>query len=70
MASSIVKVTRCIFPQGKAVLSGYDASGAFVFGLGVKAKSVARWAMQGVSKADKARVIREHEKFLQEQETP
>lgn len=59
----IVKAARCIFPEGKAVLMGYNAEGKEVFGLGIKAQSAHKWASQGVSKADLERVKREYDKW-------
>ena len=53
--SDIVKASRCII-DGKAVLMGYDAEDKELFGIGIKAKSVVRWAREGVSKADLKRL--------------
>ena len=53
--SNIVTASRCII-NGKAVLMGYDAQGKELFGIGIKAKSVVRWARQGVSIADLKRL--------------
>ena len=35
---------------------GYDAQGKELFGVGVRAKSIVRWAMEGVSKTDLKRL--------------
>ena len=63
----IAKVSRCIFPGGKAVLMGYDRDGKEVFGLGVKTKSVVKWAMRGVQKGDTVRLMNAYVEWLQEQ---
>lgn len=65
--SKIAQASRCIFPGGKAVLAGHDRDGKFVFGIGIKTKSVVRWAMQGVQKGDLARLMNAYVEWLQEQ---
>ena len=63
----IAKVSRCIFPGGKAVLMGYDRDGKEVFGIGVKTKSVVKWVLQGVQKGDTVRLMTAFVAWLQEQ---
>jgi hypothetical protein len=63
----IAKVSRCIFPGGKAVLMGYDRDGKEVFGIGVKPKSVVKWVMQGVQKGDVVRLMDAYVEWLQQQ---
>ncbi len=57
--SNIVTASRCII-NGKAVLMGYDAQGKELFGIGINAKSVVRWAREGVMKADLKRLKKEY----------
>jgi hypothetical protein len=61
MSNKIVKAARCII-NGKAVLMGYDSQGKEVFGIGIRAKSIVRWAMQG-SRADLKRLRKEFAKW-------
>lgn len=63
----IASVSRCIFPGGKAVLAGHDRDNKFVFGIGVKTKSVVKWAMRGVQKGDTVRLMIAYVEWLQEQ---
>ena len=63
----IANVSRCIFPGGKAVLAGHDRDNKFVFGIGVKTKSVVKWARQGVQKGDVVRLMNAYVEWLQEQ---
>lgn len=63
--NNIVKAARCII-NGKAVLMGFDAQGRELFGIGVHTKSVVRWAMQGVSKADLKRLKKEYAEWREE----
>ncbi len=63
----IAKVSRCIFPGGKAVLVGHDRDNKFVFGIGVKTKSVVKWAMRGIQKGDTVRLMNAYVEWLQEQ---
>ena len=63
----IAKVSRCIFPAGKAVLAGHDRDNKFVFGIGVKTMSVVKWAMRGVQKGDTSRLMNAYVEWLQEQ---
>ena len=63
----IASVSRCIFPGGKAVLAGHDRDNKFVFGIGVKTKSVVKWAMKGVQKGDTVRLMIAYVEWLQEQ---
>ena len=65
----IAKVSRCIFPGGKAVLAGHDRDNKFVFGIGVKTKSVVKWAMRGVQKGDVVRLMTAYVEWLQGQNT-
>jgi len=65
----IAKVSRCIFPGGKAVLAGHDRDNKFVFGIGVKTKSVVKWAMRGVQKGDTAGLMNAYVEWLHEQIT-
>ena len=65
----IAKVSRCIFPGGKAVLAGHDRDNRFVFGIGVNTKSVVKWAMRGVQKGDIVRLMDAYVQWLQEQRT-
>jgi hypothetical protein len=58
MSNNIVKASRCII-NDKAVLMGYDADGKELFGIGIRAKSIVRWARQG-SRADLKRLVKEH----------
>lgn len=62
---TIVKASRCII-NSKAVLMGFDEQGRELFGIGVHAKSVVRWAMQGVSKADLKRLQKEYAEWQRE----
>jgi hypothetical protein len=63
----IVKASRCIV-NGKAVLMGFDTQGKELFGIGVRTKSVVRWAMEGVSKADLKRLKKEYAEWQNENE--
>ena len=63
--SNIVTASRCII-NGKAVLMGYDAQGKELFGIGIKAKSVVRWARQGLSSADLKRLKKEYTEWQKE----
>ena len=63
----IAKVSRCIFPGGKAVLAGHDRDNKFVFGIGVKTKSVVKWAIRGVQKGDVVRLMTAYAEWLQAQ---
>jgi hypothetical protein len=62
----IANVSRCIFPGGKAVLVGHDRENEFVFGLGVKTKSVLKWALRGVQKGDTVRLLNAYVEWLQD----
>src|SRR5436190_1328036 len=61
----IVTASRCII-NGKAVLMGFDAQGKELFGIGVRTKSVVRWAMEGVSKADLKRLKKQYAEWRNE----
>ena len=50
------KVSRCIFPGGKAVLAAHDERGKFILGLVCHPRSVAKWARQGITRADEIRM--------------
>ena len=62
---NIVKASRCII-HGKAVLMGFDAQDKELFGIGIRTKSVVRWAMAGVSKADLQRLKKEYADWQKE----
>ncbi len=62
---SIVKASRCII-GGKAVLMGFDNQDKELFGIGIQAKNVVRWAMAGVSKADLQRLKKEYADWQKE----
>ena len=50
-----------------AVLAGHDRDSKFVFGIGVKTKSVVKWAMRGVQKGETVQLMTAFVEWLQEQ---
>jgi hypothetical protein len=65
MKPTIATASRCII-DSKAVLMGYDAQDRELFGIGIRSKSVVRWAMQGVSKSDLKRLKKEYAEWQKE----
>lgn len=65
-----IEVTRCLFPEGRAVLCAHDMRGKFIIGIGKRPKNVTTWILNGVSAADKKEMQREAEEHLREQPRP
>lgn len=58
---TISRVARAIFPGGKAVLVAYDTNGTILLGIRTNPKSISKWALKGVSAADRRTMAREVE---------
>jgi len=69
----IAYARRCIFPEGRFVLMGYNRAGKEVFGIGHKAKtpgSGIRWARSSSPKQDRERVQKAYDEWWAEQNAP